>query len=139
MSIRYKCMTVYEMSKPSLLISSRLNDVLTKVRHRFYQIVCYPSDYLHGMRLLSLRFRRDFQDRFGKPYRFAAADRDRNRTAQNFSSKFCLPSVRAARRHRRYLAFRLFYFIPLFCVYNFSCVIPDLMGNRIIRYKGMAT
>ena len=71
MSIRYKCMTAYEMTKPRLLISSRLNDVFTKVRQGYHQIVCYPSAYLHGMRLLSLRFRRDFQDRFGKPYRFA--------------------------------------------------------------------
>ena len=40
---------------------------------------------------------------------------------RKISSKFCLPSVRAARRHCRCLAFRLFYFIiRLFPVYTFS-------------------
>ena len=39
---------------------------------------------------------------------------------RKISSKFCLPSVRAARRHCRCLAFRLFYFILcLFSVYTF--------------------
>ena len=39
---------------------------------------------------------------------------------RKISSKFCLPSVRAARRHCRCLAFRLFYFIlRLFSVYTF--------------------
>ena len=40
---------------------------------------------------------------------------------RKISSKFCLPSVRAARRHCRCLAFRLFYIIiHLFSVYTFS-------------------
>ena len=39
---------------------------------------------------------------------------------RKISSKFCLPSVRAARRHCRCLAFRLFYCILcLFSVYTF--------------------
>ena len=39
---------------------------------------------------------------------------------RKISSKFCLPSVRAARRHCRCLAFRFFYFILcLFSVYTF--------------------
>ena len=40
---------------------------------------------------------------------------------RKISSKFCLPSVRAARRHCRCLAFRLFlfYYTSLFCVYIF--------------------
>ena len=57
--------------QPVELLFFRLNDVFAKVRHGFYQIVYYLPFYLHSVRLLSLRFRRDFQDRFGKPYRFA--------------------------------------------------------------------
>ena len=54
---------------------------------------------------------------------------------RKISSKFCLPPVRAARRHCRCLAFRHFYIIMRFfpCI-HFSCVIPErdaVCGARI--------
>ena len=51
---------------------------------------------------------------------------------RKISSKFCLPSVRAARRHCRCLAFRLFYFIlHLFSVYTFLIRNPSRMSNGL--------
>ena len=38
---------------------------------------------------------------------------------RKISTKFCLPSVRAARRHCRCLAFRLFIYYTLVSVYTF--------------------
>ena len=46
---------------------------------------------------------------------------------RKISTKFCLPSVRAARRHYRCLAFRLFYFI-LYHFYVYTIFHAEALG-----------
>ena len=55
---------------------------------------------------------------------------------RKISTKFCLPSVRAARRHYRCLAFRLFYFI-LYHFYVYTIFHAEALGVSRQPKKGI--